>query len=240
MRVTRMVVLAVVLAICLTGCGTPGGKDTLPEEELKVKVLDYLEERYGTYFQVVRIKRDSLFGGPAKGVSVIALDYPDCDEFTVYWTREWWQDTFSDMFLYCPMEEHYQAMAERTATTYFQVSATEIDFPILGRLLEYPESFNSDTTFEEFYQWGRAVIDTQVVVAVPTTSVDDFDQDSAALESDLRKLFPTGSLILRVFTAENYQIWVNFPNRAPHDNNDEYQYRRNIPSEEFLFHEWGQ
>ncbi len=237
MRVTRMVVLAVALAICLAGCGTPGGKDTLPEEELKVKVLDYLQERYGTYFQVTGIERDSLFGGPAKGVSVIALDYPDCDEFTVYWTREWWQDTFDDRFLYCSMAEHYRTMAEQAASAYFPENHTTVEF--VSTRPAYPYSFNGDTTPEEFHQWGKDIIDTRIVVAIPTTSIDSFSNESEALTIGLERVFTIGSLILRVFSLENYRIWTDFHDPPINHDNDQYEYRRDIPSEDFLFHEWG-
>ncbi len=238
MRVARLTVLAVALAMCLTGCSTPGGKDTLPEEELKVKVLDYLEERYGTYFQVVGIDRDSLFGGPAQGVSVIALDYPDCDEFTVYWTREWWQDTFDDRFLYCSMTENYRTMAEQAASAYFPENHTTVDF--VSTRPEYPDSFNGNTAFEEFYQWGRSCIDIRTLITVPTTVVGDFEEEAAAIESSLQLAFPIGSLVLRVQTPLHYQMWIDFDSHAPDNADNNYEHRWDIPNEEFLFHEWEQ
>ena len=109
-RITGIILLSLALMLGLAGCGAPGGKAGVSDEELKTMALEFLQERYGTYFQVVKVARDTLFGGTPHGVVVTSLDHPECDEFTVHWDRQWWHDTFDDTYLYCPMQEHYEAM----------------------------------------------------------------------------------------------------------------------------------
>ncbi len=240
MRKVKTTVLAVALSLILVGCSIPGSNSTLSREEMIVKLLAYMEERYGTYFQLVRTEGGGMLGGPPNGASVIALDYPECGMIRVHWTREWWQDTFWDKFLYCPMGEQYRVIAERAATAHFPASHTEVDLYGELRGPRYPDSFNGDTTFEEFYQWGRDVIDVDVIVAVPATDVNDYEIQSAALESDLRQLFPIGSLSQSLFTPDNLQAWIEFEDPSPDHDSSTEPTRWDIPREDRFFHEWGQ
>ena len=201
--------------------------------------LEFLQERYGTYFQVVKVARDTLFGGTPHGVVVTSLDHPECDEFTVHWDRQWWQDTFDDTYLYCSMEHHYSDLVKRTVAFHFPEHHTTIRLPMTGRQPQYPDMFNGETTFEEFYQWGKAVISIDVIIGIPTIIVSDFDTDSFSLESELQEIFPVGSLNLTLLEPDNYQLWVDFEDPSPDHYSSTDETRWDIPQVDGFFHEWG-
>ncbi len=221
-RAGIVVVMIVSLIIGLGGCfvGQPAAEDTdarIDELELKAKGLEYLRDRYGVSFQVTGVRYGGWAGNLPMGLYVTTAEFTHHVPMFVHWKRENGMDVFTEDYLYWPMEGLYAAALQEVVDQYFPVSDLYVDLDGWDRdenltksVPHYPESFNGETTYDEFHSWGQDRLYVSTVVAIPSDEANDVEQRSTSLEAAISQIHSIGMLSVNVMSMEDYQAWSGF------------------------------
>ncbi len=192
-------------------------------------------------FEVVRYL-NGAWGRNLYGFEATTAEYIHKPPFDVHWERVDGVDYFKEEYLYWPMEKKYAASLHGMVRQFFPISEMHVELydpRHVVSLPSYPDSFDSDTSFDEFCVWARDVIEVSVIIALPIEEASDVDSIAFMLEREIQKAHPIGSLSVNIMTSDNYQAWVEFE-PLPYDKRGNNTSRWDVVTRErVIFSEWG-
>jgi hypothetical protein len=177
-------------------------KPTISAADVEAQGIAYMEQRYGVPFTMDKVWWSGVLGNVVAGVYVTSPTHPYCNSTLVRWSSVDGVDVFQDDYLYCPMADEYAARFQDWVDAGFPIN----HLSVRATGPDYPVSFNSSTTFEEFQAFVQPVASIITVVAVPDTA-PGIDAAATRLGTQLRTMSGKGLFQVVVLTPANFELW---------------------------------